>query len=57
MEQAPMTDNDEVENTEDDEEMVAPSRKAVVWRCSVKKLLLKTSQNSHENTCARVSFL
>ena len=26
-------------------------------RCSVKKLFLKISQNSLENTCARVSFL
>ena len=30
---------------------------AVVWRCSVKKVFLKISQNSQENTCARVSFL
>ena len=30
---------------------------AVVQRCSVKKLLLEISQNSQENTCARVSFL
>ena len=30
---------------------------AVVWRCSVEKVLLKTSQNSAENTSARVSFL
>ena len=27
------------------------------WRCSIKKLFLKISQNSQENTCARVSFL
>ena len=26
-------------------------------RCSVKKMFLKISQNSQENTCARVSFL
>ena len=26
-------------------------------RCSIKKVLLKISQNSLENTCARVSFL
>ena len=26
-------------------------------RCSAKKVLLKISQNSQENTCARVSFL
>ena len=26
-------------------------------RCSVKKVLLKSSQNSEQNTCARVSFL
>ena len=29
----------------------------VVRRCSVKKVLLEISQNSQENTCARVSFL
>ena len=26
-------------------------------RCSVKKMFLEISQNSHESTCARVSFL
>ena len=26
-------------------------------RCSIKKMFLKISQNSQENTCARVSFL
>ena len=30
---------------------------AVAQRCSVKKVFLEVSQNSHENTCARVSFL
>ena len=30
---------------------------AVAQRRSVKKVSLKISQNSHENTCARVSFL
>ena len=30
---------------------------AVAQRCSIKKLLLEISQNSQENTCARVSFL
>ena len=36
-----------------------PSRKteAVIWRCSAKKVFQKISQNSRENTCARVSFL
>ena len=29
---------------------------AVARRCSVKKVLLKISENSQENTCARVSF-
>ena len=29
----------------------------IVGRCSVKKVFLKTSQNSQENTCVRVSFL
>ena len=30
---------------------------AVVQACSVKTLYLEISQNSQENTCARVSFL
>ena len=30
---------------------------AVAQRCSVKKVFLEISQNSQENTCARVSFL
>ena len=29
---------------------------AVVRRCSLKKVFLENSQNSHENTCARDSF-
>ena len=33
-----------------------PRSEAVVQRCSVKKVLLKISQNSQENTCARVCF-
>ena len=28
-----------------------PTSEAVVWRCSVKKVLLKNSQNSQEGTC------
>ena len=31
--------------------------KAVAQRCSMKKVFLEISQNSQENTCARVSFL
>ena len=31
--------------------------KAVVWRCSVKTLFLKISQNSEENTCLGASFI
>ena len=30
---------------------------AVAKRCSVQKVFLEISQNSQENTCARVSFL
>ena len=30
---------------------------AVAWRCSIKMVFLKISQNSQENTCVRVSFL
>ena len=29
---------------------------AVVWRCSLKEVLLKILQNSQENTCARFYF-
>ena len=32
-------------------------KEAVAQRYSVKKLFLEISQNSQENTCARVSFL
>ena len=32
-------------------------QKVVIRRCSTKKVFLKISQNSPENTCARVSFL
>ena len=32
-------------------------RQAVARRCSVKKVFIKISQSSQENTCARVSFL
>ena len=31
------------------------SSEAVTWKCSVKKVFLKVSQNLHENTNARVS--
>ena len=31
--------------------------KAVVSMCSVENVFLEISQNSQENTCARVSFL
>ena len=34
-----------------------PIPEAVVRMCSVKKVFLEISQNSQENTCARVSFL
>ena len=33
------------------------SSEAVARKCSVKKVFLEVSQNSQENTCARVSFL
>ena len=33
------------------------SLEAVTQRCSVRKVFLEFSQNSQENTCARVSFL
>ena len=36
--------------------LIFSSAKAVVGRCSVKKMLLEISQNLQEHTCARVSF-
>ena len=36
---------------------VSENPEAVVQRCSVKKVFLEISQNSQENTCARVTFL
>ena len=33
------------------------NQEAVAQRCSVKKVFLEASENSQENTCARVSFL
>ena len=35
---------------------VYPCPEAVVQKCSVEKVFLQISQNSQENTCARVSF-
>ena len=32
-------------------------KEAIVQKCSVKKVFLKISQNSQENTCSRVPFL
>ena len=37
--------------------MIPSSAEAVVWRCSVKNVFLKISQNSLEDNCVRVSFL
>ena len=36
---------------------MSPESEAVARRCSVKKVFLKISQYSQENTCARVSLL
>ena len=33
------------------------NKEAVAGTCSLKKVFLEISQNSQENTCARVSFL
>ena len=38
-------------------EYLLRNTEAVVQRCSVKRVFLEISQNSQENTCARVSFL
>ena len=48
------------ENSETDNSrnlMEQQQLEAVARSCSVKKVLLKISQNSQENTCARDSFL
>ena len=37
--------------------LVSLYTEAVAQRCPVKKMFLEISQNSQENTCARVSFL
>ena len=47
--------NLENKNLIDDMDVSEMSRKTE--RCSVKKVSLRISQNSQENTCARVSFL
>ena len=39
------------------EKALLQNREAVVQRCSVQKVFLKISQNSQENTRARVYFL
>ena len=39
------------------ERLLLRKLEAVVQKCSVKKVFLEISQNSQENTCARVSFL
>ena len=36
--------------------IVSNQTDVVVWKCSVKKMILEISQNSQENTCVRVSF-
>ena len=38
-------------------ELFCKNIEAVAKTCSVKKVFLEISQNSQENTCARVSFL
>ena len=43
--------------TKDDEGAFLSPLEAFDQRCSVKKCFLEISQNSQENTCARVSFL
>ena len=34
-----------------------PLESQAPWMCSIKKVLLKILQNSHENNCANTSFL
>ena len=36
------------------EQIIIQFREAVVQRCSVRKVFLEISQNSQENTCARM---
>ena len=37
-------------------DMITKHAEAVAQRCSLKKVFLEISQNSQENTCAKVSF-
>ena len=46
-------DNEAIENCKTPRK---PLSEAVLQRCSVKKVFLKISQNSQENSCARVCF-
>ena len=51
----------ELFNVSDTQEAILPLRnlifiKAVAQRCSVKKMFLKMSQNSQENTCGSLFF-
>ena len=51
----------ELFNVSDTQEAILPLRnlifiKAVAQRCSVKKMFLKMSQNSQENTCVSLFF-
>ena len=45
------------DNGNEGHEDVDKSTKTFAGRCSVKKVFLEISQNSQENTCARVSLL
>ena len=39
------------------DESIFDDKEAVPKKCSIKKVFLKTSQNSQENTCVGVSIL
>ena len=53
----PLNSNIDVTHITVNDISVGVEAEAVVQRCSVKKVFLEISQNSQENTCARVSFL
>ena len=55
LESAPKTINKTTESSQQVQEDKATE--AIVQRCSVKKALIEISQNSQENTYARVSLL
>ena len=48
---------EDISLVEETAQLIKELSEAVALICSVKEVFLQTSQNSQENTCAKVSFL